>query len=1078
MAWDAHAVGGNSEMLAGRRGVAGPEPRSAMDTDRTTGGAERPEDADDDLGIIRRLERERSWILPLARGLAVDSEAAEDLVQEAFIAALRAPPRDLASLRPWLRGVLRNLSRAGARRDRRRERREERAARPEGRDEDPTAAIERLELRQQLIAALLALDEPFRSAVVLRHVEEMPIAEIARRTGANESTVRTRIQRGLKRVRERLDRIHGGDRDRWLLLLVTAAAGSVASSSAHAVDDPRACGASGDTVAPSGRGPIPEVFALGTLSRCGVIALPAALIVAGVWLLGSNPRDSVDRSGRIAVSVGADRASPPAPSAAGEAHAVPDEDPTTHAPSPPPAESAFAIRVLDPDGEPAPGTVVAWLPESRVESLRQERDLPARHPPLAADLAWIHGERATTDADGVATCTIGEFPIVMAVRGCAGSWHHDPDEPENLKTEIVLMARPLVRLVDTAGAPIPGGWLGVSREGSRGFFGLRLADDEGIVDLSWSSAFYLSRPPRWSARPILHAGDRGTELPDERISVDLELPPADGSLVLRLSAEARERIRAEERSMWLDWWDAAAGRDPDSLSPRFRLGTLRFEPRDGEVVLPAVGDGLILRVRAPHCLTVERLGPTRGDRVEIALDPDPAIHEVLVPIVDEFGVPIALRGFAVHSRGDLRLREMGLTDERGVARFRLEREEIAGGHFLIVSRGPELARDPSRRALIRLPDDPPSRVELATVVLEDAPVILAGVLVDPSGRPGGGHEIKIRMKGASPTQASRETTTDESGRFEFRGEPPAGVVEVRAESDGLLLATARTSVGGADLVLIAERGFPKRIEGRLEVSPEDAPDWYMLRWSGPGGGRGRVQPDGSFELRVLHPEGDLIVLSMNGTEVLRRPAALPSGIERIDIGSIDLRAVADAAATWRELDVRTAEGQPHVGELEFVGRDPEGGSVRLVALETDSPGRYRFALLHHVELAAAKSGAWSADGASWTVFDPRGVDAIDLRHAIVAEIEVLDAGHAGFARGLAVGLVHPREGWLDDTRDAVRQQEVLPGEPLRLLVDHPGPYGLAWFEWRDGRWREFGRTRIEITAEREQRFAVRALGPR
>ncbi len=56
-----------------------------------------------------------SWASRLARSLVGES-AAEDLVQETWLAALRHPPKTNRPLKPWLRTVLGNLAREGSRR--------------------------------------------------------------------------------------------------------------------------------------------------------------------------------------------------------------------------------------------------------------------------------------------------------------------------------------------------------------------------------------------------------------------------------------------------------------------------------------------------------------------------------------------------------------------------------------------------------------------------------------------------------------------------------------------------------------------------------------------------------------------------------------------------------------------------------------------------------------------------------------------------------------------------------------------------------------------------------------------------
>ena len=52
-----------------------------------------------------------AWLRRLARSLVGDGAAADDLVQETWVAALRRPPAEDRPVRPWLRRVLENAAR-------------------------------------------------------------------------------------------------------------------------------------------------------------------------------------------------------------------------------------------------------------------------------------------------------------------------------------------------------------------------------------------------------------------------------------------------------------------------------------------------------------------------------------------------------------------------------------------------------------------------------------------------------------------------------------------------------------------------------------------------------------------------------------------------------------------------------------------------------------------------------------------------------------------------------------------------------------------------------------------------------
>ena len=133
-------------------------------------------------GLSRELLLDQvSWIRRLARELVADRELAEELVQDACVVALERPPRDERSLRGWLGAVVKNLAREKHRGELRRRGREERSARPEAL-EATDRLVEQVALQRELVGAVLELEEPYRTAVLLRYFEELPPREIATST--------------------------------------------------------------------------------------------------------------------------------------------------------------------------------------------------------------------------------------------------------------------------------------------------------------------------------------------------------------------------------------------------------------------------------------------------------------------------------------------------------------------------------------------------------------------------------------------------------------------------------------------------------------------------------------------------------------------------------------------------------------------------------------------------------------------------------------------------------------------------------------------------------------------------------
>jgi protocatechuate 3,4-dioxygenase beta subunit len=78
--------------------------------------------------------------------------------------------------------------------------------------------VEKAALQRELVSAVLELDEPYRTTILLRFFEDLPQREIARRMQTTSATVNSRITRALARLRARMSRGRGGTA--WLQVLV------------------------------------------------------------------------------------------------------------------------------------------------------------------------------------------------------------------------------------------------------------------------------------------------------------------------------------------------------------------------------------------------------------------------------------------------------------------------------------------------------------------------------------------------------------------------------------------------------------------------------------------------------------------------------------------------------------------------------------------------------------------------------------------------------------------------------------------------------------------------------------------
>lgn len=176
-----------------------------------------------DVRSLEALLAEDNFARALARRLVGEAARADDIVQQAYLAALRHAPR-AETARGWLRTVLRRLARRQRQAETMRRQREQEAARDE-----PMASteeiLEREASRRELLDVLLGLPAKYRQVLVLRFYEGLHPRDIAHRLDASRGTVRSQISRGLALMRDELDRRHGHDGRSWGLALIPVACG-------------------------------------------------------------------------------------------------------------------------------------------------------------------------------------------------------------------------------------------------------------------------------------------------------------------------------------------------------------------------------------------------------------------------------------------------------------------------------------------------------------------------------------------------------------------------------------------------------------------------------------------------------------------------------------------------------------------------------------------------------------------------------------------------------------------------------------------------------------------------------------
>lgn len=189
--------------------------------------------ADDDLSLLKRSQdgdasafdelvtRHREKIYMLAWQIVRNEEDALDLTQETFLRAWRSLPRlqlrEAVSLSAWLRRIVTNASIDLFRR---------RRSRPQAELEDaplkidpasrttpsageiPGKNADRELIRARVSEALEKLSPEHRMVIVLKEIEDLSYAEIARAVGCSAGTVMSRLFYARKHLQNLLRDLH------------------------------------------------------------------------------------------------------------------------------------------------------------------------------------------------------------------------------------------------------------------------------------------------------------------------------------------------------------------------------------------------------------------------------------------------------------------------------------------------------------------------------------------------------------------------------------------------------------------------------------------------------------------------------------------------------------------------------------------------------------------------------------------------------------------------------------------------------------------------------------------------------
>ena len=161
---------------------------------------------DRDALVASLFQEEGPSLVRLARIFTDDRNAAEDLVQEAFIRLHRNAHRirDPEKVAPYLRSIVLNLARDHNRRGLVSLRHQE-ALTPPAAPEAPEDRIEAGDDERRVLDALRSLPPRQRDCMVLRFYFDLKEREIAETLSISPNSVKTHCRRGMAALRARLE---------------------------------------------------------------------------------------------------------------------------------------------------------------------------------------------------------------------------------------------------------------------------------------------------------------------------------------------------------------------------------------------------------------------------------------------------------------------------------------------------------------------------------------------------------------------------------------------------------------------------------------------------------------------------------------------------------------------------------------------------------------------------------------------------------------------------------------------------------------------------------------------------------
>ncbi|MBI5431719.1 MAG: RNA polymerase sigma factor [Planctomycetes bacterium] len=767
-------------------------------------------DADARKPELDELLAHSAWAWTLARRLVRDGESADDVVQEAWVRALQRPPSFAspeASPRPWLATVMRNALTQWRRSDARRVGREQAAARPEALPA-VDRALAREQARRGLVDAVLSLDEPYRSTLLLRYFDELSPAAIAKREGVPASTVRNRVSRGLELLRARLRGTRAADGRDALSALAPFALSRLPWN-----------------LIPIG------LLAMKKFHVAWVAVIALCGVDGGAWY--------ASRLAPLEVEAGV---SP-------EAQVAPVAQPSESAPpmserSPVASEASVAaaaptghlLRVLDGvTRAPVAGATVVYASRASISS-GWARFAPPLSGDVERDLEAV-GTRATSDQHG--ELRIPEPPetlVVVARADC--SWGQTSVDPRATGPTEVLLEDDVTlhaRVVDERGEPVAGVPLAISRisdTGRAGDLETWPTDAAGRAEIPHAQMRGQSRRGELMVHFGFPSSTPGVRVDLSRPEKVLELTlPATGSLRVRLLDGDGKPLTGRYRV------DASIA-DVRSDTERRVGGDIEVVGSEG--VFPFVDLGRQIGATAwpgdlaeTDACTGVGAGPRQpGEEAILELRRPPGPRDCIIAVQDHDGTVLAKSRLAYELIDSLQVPLEALTevvtDDQGsftIPRGRSGAFRGRAAFVRVVRRGADGTIEQEVRERLALLE--PSRRGRSYVRLGPSRVLAAGCVLSPSGAPCAGASVVLYRRKPPPDAEARRradegwvSLTDELQKLAQLGYGPASgpsddwvrVCATRSNDNGSFELRGRELSAECALLASADGARPSELE--------------------------------------------------------------------------------------------------------------------------------------------------------------------------------------------------------------------------------------------------------------------------